>query len=92
MYTVENFILGLQKVWPNFIIAQVPEERISIIHEYHPWNAPETLVRETIAEIPISELNEGISSLPAELVATNFLFTIALLVKFWYNQTERELR
>ena len=82
MYTVENFILGLQKVWPNFIIAQVPEERISIIHEYHPWNAPETLVRETIAEIPISELNEGISSLPAELVVNEL---------FVYNSTSCEV-
>lgn len=73
MYTVENFILGLQKIWPHLTVEHTSEEQIKIIHEYSSWSTPATVTKETVAEISISELVERINTIPTGFVV-NELF------------------
>lgn len=71
MYTIDNFILGLQKLWPNYIIEHTSEEIISVVFEYHSFSNSDALTKETLAEIPISELTESISAIPSKFEITD---------------------
>ena len=73
MYTLEKFILGLQKIWSQFVIEYVDEEQLKISHAYSTLDDPETTTKEIIAEIPISELVELIDAIPADFVITELL-------------------
>lgn len=63
MYTVDNFILGLQKLWPNLSIVQ-DNDCIKLIQQVYHGFDQETPEDEVAVEITIAELNTAIESIP----------------------------
>lgn len=65
MYTVEDFILGLQKIWPNLIVSR-KDDWIEMVQTVYHLSDSETVEYETVAEIPLAELDVAMENLPQD--------------------------
>lgn len=71
MYTVDNFVLGLQKIWPNLSITQECDH-IKMVQQVYRSLDQQTADNETIGVIPIAELEVAIGNIPHGLNVKEF--------------------
>lgn len=81
MYTVDNFLLGLRKLFPNYKFT-CDDEKVVITQDYYSdFGESEPAGQDEIGAILLSELNEVISGISADVMDSLFV----------YNQTSCEV-